>query len=107
MHASQFFAERLRMGWMARHTALCEELRRLVGPAPGRMDQGLARAREILGDLQCAQSAYTREKARGVLVGFELWCSDRRWQRYCDGNPEHFRMRLLEAIAKLEATFRD
>ena len=91
----------------AERKALIAELRVLIGPYPGRNDTALSRARALLGELEWRSNAYTREKAGTVLEDFQLWFSKRRWMRYCGGVPEHFRIRLLSSIQKLEGSFRD
>jgi|tagenome__1003787_1003787.scaffolds.fasta_scaffold20955132_7 hypothetical protein len=85
-----------------RRKRLCDELRALIGPAPGVAPIGLARVREIVGDVEWDADGYTRGKLSVVLQDFELWLSERGWQSQCGGVPDRFRVRLLLAIEKLE-----
>ena len=79
----------------------------LVGPYPGQNDRALARVRQIISELEWRENAYAKEKAAAVLENFELWLSERRWQRYCGGVPDAFRIRILTSISKLEGSLRD
>jgi hypothetical protein len=64
--------------------ALCDELSKLTGPAPGASPDALKRVEQIIQRFTPMDGG-VGNVAREALGWFRIWFSPRKWQQYGDG----------------------